>query len=98
MLALFITAFYVLFAILSGAYVFLQRRHARLIWLPLYLVLVWELTDLMNWSNQQLVRRNIFLEVGHASIVLVAVWFSWFLLTVIVLLVTFFTRSKPSST
>ena len=97
MLVLFITAFYVLFSTLSIAYVLLQRRHARLVWVPVYLLLVWELADLMNWSNQQLVGQQIYLEVGHASILLVEVWFSWLLLAVGVLLTTWFTLAPKAS-
>ena len=79
-----------LFAVLSVAYVLMQRRHARLVWVPMYLFLVWELADLMNWSNQQLAAKPIYLEVGHASIVLVEVWVLWFLLAVLVLLASWF--------
>jgi hypothetical protein len=91
MLVLFITAFYGLFSALSVAYVLLQRRRARLVWVAGYLLLVWELMDCMNWSHQQLVKQRIYLEVGHASILLVEVWFSWLLLAVVVLLATWFT-------
>ena len=91
MLVLFITAFYVLFSALSAAYVLLQRRHVRLLWVAGYLLLVWELINVMNWSHQQLVEQQIYLEVGHASILLVEVWLSWLLLAVVVLLATWFT-------
>jgi hypothetical protein len=90
-LVLFITAFYVLFSALSAAYVFLQRRRARFVWVAGYLLLVWGLMDFMNWSHQQLIAQRIYLEVGHASIRLVAVWFSWLLLAVVIMVVTWFT-------
>ena len=51
----------------------------------------------MNWSNQQLVGQQIYLEVGHASILLVEVWFSWLLLAVGVLLTTWFTLAPKAS-
>ena len=51
MLTLFITAFYVLFAVLTAAYVLVQRRHARLVWVPVYLFLVWELADLERFPS-----------------------------------------------
>jgi hypothetical protein len=97
MLVLFITAFYVLFSALSIAYVLLQRRHVRLVWVPVYLLLVWELADLMNWCNQQLVGKGIYLEVGHAAILLVGVWLSWLLLAVLVMLATWFTLPPKAS-
>jgi hypothetical protein len=101
MLALFLIVFYVLFAVLSGAYVFLQRRRqprrARFLWVPLYLFLLWELTEGMFWSNRQLVERKIYLQVGHASIVLVEVWFSWMVLAVIIIFLTFLAKRKPAS-
>jgi hypothetical protein len=97
MLFLFITAFCVLFSALSLAYVLLQRRHARLIWVPVYLLLVWELAELMNWSNQQLVGQQIYLAVGHGSMLLVEVGFSWLLLAAGVLLTTWFTLPPKGS-
>ncbi|TGD76798.1 hypothetical protein [Hymenobacter wooponensis] len=101
MLGLFLTVFYVLFAVLSGAYVFLQRRRqprsARFLWVPLYLFLLWELTEGMFWSNQQLFKRKIYLQVGHASILLVEIWLSWMFLVVIIIFLTFFAKRKPAS-
>lgn len=97
MLFLFITAFYGLFSALSTAYVLLQRKRARLVWVAVYLLLVWELGDLMHWSNQQLVEQRIYLEVGHASILLVEVWLSWLLLAVVVLLATWFTLTPKTN-
>jgi hypothetical protein len=91
MLALFITAFYILFLALSVAYVLLQRRRVRLVWVPVYLLLVYGLAELMNRSNQQLVGQQIYLEVGHAGIVMVEVWFSWLLLAVLIMMFTWFT-------
>lgn len=90
MLTLFIAAFCVLFAALSVAYLLMQRRQARLVWVPVYVFLVWELAELMNWSNEQLADRRIYLEVGHASIVLIAVLLLWLLLAVLVLLASWF--------
>ena len=54
-------------------------------------------TAVMNWSNQQLMGKQIYLEVGHADIVLVEVWLSWFLVAVLVLLASWFTLPPKRS-
>jgi hypothetical protein len=100
MLALFLTTFYVLFAALSGAYVFLQRRRqprrARFLWVPLYLFLLWALIELSHWTSQQLFERKIYLELGHASTLLVEVWLSWMSLAVLIMFLTFVAKRKPT--
>jgi hypothetical protein len=45
----------------------------------------------MNRFNQQLVGQQIYLEVGHAGIVMVEVWLSWLLLAVVIMVFTWFT-------
>lgn len=85
---LFVVAFYVLFAALSVAYVGRQRRQARFVWAPVYLLSILVLTSLMFQAPRLLAKMHIVLEVGHASILLVLVFFSWLLLAGIVLLAT----------
>jgi hypothetical protein len=92
----FILVFYLVFAALSLAYLLVQRRHARFVWVPVYLLLVYELGNVMLWSNYQLANKRLYLDVGHASIVLVEVWVSWVLMAVFVMLASWFSRVPKS--
>ena len=91
MLTPFLAAFYGLFAVLSLGYVLLQRRHPRLVWAAIYVLLIWGLAELMNWCNQQFVGKGIYLDVGHATILLVIVWLSWLFTAVQLMLYLWFT-------
>ena len=48
----------------------------------------------MNRCNQQFVGKGIYLDVGHAGILLVIVWLSWHFLAVQVMLYMWFTLPK----
>ena len=94
MLTQFLAAFYGLFVALSVGYVLLQRRHPRLVWAAVYVLLIEGLAELMNRCNQQFVGKGIYLDVGHAGILLVIVWLSWHFLAVQVMLYMWFTLPK----
>lgn len=91
---LFVVAFYGLFAALSVAYVIRQRRHARLVWAPVYVLSVLALTYLMFEARRLLAKIQVILEVGHASTLLVLVFFSWLLLAGLVVVATWLTLPR----
>ena len=91
MLTQFLAAFYGLFVALSVGYVLLQRRHPRLVWAAVYVLLIWGLGSQMFWWNQQLMGKGIYLDVGHATILLVIVWLSWLFTAVQLMLYLWFT-------
>lgn len=51
----------------------------------------------MNWSTQRLADKGIYLQVGHASQVLVEVWLVWVLAALLAVLYTWFTLPPKRS-
>ena len=74
----FLITFYGLFVALSVGYVLLQRRHPRLVWAAVYVLLIWGLGSLMFWWSQQLMGKGIYLDVGHYGTLFVGVLLSWY--------------------
>ena len=91
MLTQFLAPFYGLFIVLSVGYVLVQRRKPRLVWAAVYVLLILGLGQVMFWRNQQLIGEGIYLEVGHAGEVLVAVELSWFFFSAQLMLYLWFT-------
>ena len=91
MLTPFLAPFYGLFLVLSVGYVLLQRRHPRLVWAAMYVLLIWGLAEVLFWHYQQLMSKGIYLAVGHAGEVLVYVWLSWYFFAAQIMLYLWFT-------
>jgi hypothetical protein len=98
---LFVLVFYSLFAMLSLGYYLVQRRRAahwkRLLWLPVYLVAGWLLNESMFWSNNYFYERGVVFDWGHASLELVLIFFSWCLLALVVVVVSFLATQARAS-